>query len=75
MRLSKTKFRKRAVVYVLTSATLFTVSVLALSAFDHSVPDALIYGFFAFLGTEAGILSFIKNSDNKYNKNDNGGLG
>lgn len=46
--------RKRDKYLVISMAAIvaFAVSVLALAGGDHTVPDALIYGWFAFWATE-----------------------
>lgn len=68
------RFLKRAVVFVLTAFVIFTVVVLILNAVGITVSDALIVGFYAFLGGEAGILGMLKRSENN-NTDDKQGVG
>lgn len=59
------KFSKIIVVYVLIYAAIFTAACLFLYFLKGDEPITLITAVFAFLGSEAGLLAWIKNTDTK----------
>lgn len=66
----KIKFRKIAVVVVLSQVFLYTWAHLILSAFvGIEIAPTTSVAFYAFCGAEAGLLAWIKNSD-KEEKNE-----
>ena len=59
------KFSKIIIVYVLIYAAIFTAACLLLYFLKGDEPITLITAVFAFLGSEAGLLAWIKNTDTK----------
>ena len=60
----KSKFRKIAVVVVLSQVFLYTWAHLILSTFvGVEIAPTTSVAFYAFCGAEAGLLAWIKNSD------------
>lgn len=66
---SALKFSKVAVTALLLSVAAFTVAMIAVFVKTGGIPDTLVTAFFAFAGGEAGCMSLIKYSDNKYTDN------
>lgn len=66
------KFSKIIIVYVLIYAALFTAACLAVYFFKGDEPITLITAVFAFLGSEAGLLAWIKNTDTKQKRESEG---
>ena len=59
------KFSKIIIVYVLVYAAAFTAACTVIYAIKGDEPVTLITAVFAFLGSEAGLLAWIKNTDTK----------
>lgn len=66
------KFSKIIVVYVLIYAAIFTAACLLLYFLKGDEPITLITAVFAFLGSEAGLLAWIKNTDTKQKRESEG---
>ena len=62
------RYSKVIVCYSIIIVTLFIVAGLILAACGAFVPDALIYGTFAYFGVEGGILGVIKVTESKQRK-------
>lgn len=67
---SAPKFSKVAVTALLVSVAAFTVSMTVVYLRTGGIPDTLVTAFFTFAGGEAGFLSLIKYSDNKFSSTD-----
>lgn len=63
---SKTRYSKIIVSVILLSVAVFTVTMIWLYTRYGAIPDTLVTAFYSFAGGEAGFLSLIKFSDNKY---------
>lgn len=61
----KARFSKKIIVAILAAVAVFTAAMTVVFCFTASVPDALIYSFFGFVGAEAGVLGMIKRSEEK----------
>ena len=57
------RFSKRVIIGLLAAVVAFTVTMIGVFCVVGSVPDALIYSFFGFVGAEAGILGMLKKSE------------
>lgn len=58
--MKKMKTRTKFVICSVVNIIWFTIAVLILSAFDKTVPDALIYAWFAAWTVELALLAGIK---------------
>jgi hypothetical protein len=59
------RFSKIVVISMFLSIWIFTVAMAMIFALKGSVPDALIYSFFGWMGIEGGALALIKNVETK----------
>jgi len=61
----KLKFSKKAVIFVFSEVTIFTLIMIVIFCIKGSVPDTLIASVFAFFAAEGGCMAWIKFGETK----------